>query len=87
MTCQVTRAGWRASVGTQWVHLPEKFGNWRGVYNRLRMWAVSGSSEAGQRPPRPADKATAEPRCRTSPESICDTGRNMPRHRKADSSG
>ncbi|MFD0149505.1 transposase [Streptomyces sp. NPDC055721] len=23
---------------TQWVHLPEKYGNWRGVYNRLRMW-------------------------------------------------
>ncbi|MGW1617298.1 transposase, partial [Streptomyces sp. NPDC002285] len=23
-------------TGTQWVHLPEKFGNWPGVYNRLR---------------------------------------------------
>lgn len=20
--------------GTQWVHLPERYGNWRGVYNR-----------------------------------------------------
>ncbi|MGO4421435.1 transposase, partial [Streptomyces sp. MCAF7] len=20
-------------TGTQWVHLPEKYGNWRGVYN------------------------------------------------------
>ncbi|WP_376765463.1 IS5 family transposase [Streptomyces sp. KhCrAH-43] len=29
--------------GAQWVHLPEKFGNWRGVYNRLRMWAVDGT--------------------------------------------
>ncbi|MFD4344557.1 IS5 family transposase [Streptomyces coelicoflavus] len=31
--------------GTQWVHLPEKYGNWRGVYNRLRMWAVDGTWE------------------------------------------
>ncbi|MFC9627897.1 transposase [Streptomyces mirabilis] len=23
-------------TGTQWVHLPDKCGNWRGVYNRLR---------------------------------------------------
>ncbi|MEV7063230.1 IS5 family transposase [Streptomyces collinus] len=27
-------------AGTQWVNLPEKCGHWRGVYNRLRMWAV-----------------------------------------------
>ncbi|MFE9315670.1 IS5 family transposase [Streptomyces albidoflavus] len=27
-------------TGTQWVHLPEGYGNWSGVYNRLRMWAV-----------------------------------------------
>ena len=26
-------------TGTQWVHLLEKYANWRGVYNRLRMWA------------------------------------------------
>ena len=31
--------------GTQWVHLPEKYGNGRGVYNRLRMWAVDGTWE------------------------------------------
>ncbi|MFF8030302.1 MULTISPECIES: transposase [unclassified Streptomyces] len=31
-------------TGTQWVHLPEKYGNWRGVYNRLRMWAGAPSS-------------------------------------------
>ncbi|MEU1304652.1 transposase, partial [Streptomyces shenzhenensis] len=30
-------------TGTQWVHLPERYGNWRGVYNRLRMWAVDGT--------------------------------------------
>ncbi|MFE2963691.1 hypothetical protein ACFXKC_08365 [Streptomyces sp. NPDC059340] len=27
----------------QWVHLPEKYGNGRGVYNRLRMWLVEGT--------------------------------------------
>ncbi|MEV8597189.1 IS5 family transposase [Streptomyces sp. NPDC052012] len=32
-------------TGTQWVHLPEKYGNSRGVYNRLRMWAVDGTWE------------------------------------------
>ncbi|UPZ34555.1 IS5 family transposase [Streptomyces sp. LRE541] len=32
-------------TGTQWVHLPEKYGNWRGVYSRLRMWAVDGTWE------------------------------------------
>ncbi|MEU9794776.1 IS5 family transposase [Streptomyces sparsogenes] len=31
--------------GSQWVHLPEKYGNWRGVYNRLRMWALDGTWE------------------------------------------
>ncbi|MGV4988526.1 IS5 family transposase, partial [Streptomyces sp. NRAIS3] len=32
-------------TGTQWIHLPEKYGNWRGVYNRLRMWAFDGTWE------------------------------------------
>lgn len=32
-------------TGTQWVHLPEKYGNWRDVYNRLRMWALDGTWE------------------------------------------
>jgi transposase len=32
-------------TGTQGVHLPEKYGNWRGVCNRLRMWAVDGTWE------------------------------------------
>lgn len=27
------------------MHLPERYGNWRGVYNRLRMWAVDGTWE------------------------------------------
>lgn len=28
-----------------WVHLPERYGNWRGVYSQLRMWAVDGTWE------------------------------------------
>jgi len=32
-------------TGTQWVHLPEKYGNWRGIYNRLLMWSVDGTWE------------------------------------------
>ncbi|MCR8576004.1 transposase [Streptomyces sp. Isolate_219] len=32
-------------TGTQWVHLPEKYGNRRGVYNRLRIWALDGTWE------------------------------------------
>jgi transposase len=36
---------WKFQTGSQWVHLPEKYGNWRGVYNRLRMWAVDGACE------------------------------------------
>ncbi|MFF4999646.1 IS5 family transposase [Streptomyces sp. NPDC000656] len=36
---------WKFQTGSQWVYLPEKYGNWRGVYNRLRMWAVDGTWE------------------------------------------
>ncbi|WP_413252929.1 IS5 family transposase [Streptomyces brevispora] len=32
-------------TGSQWVHLPERYGNGRGVCNRLRMWAVDGTWE------------------------------------------
>lgn len=32
-------------TGSQWVHLPERYGNWRGVYNRLRIWAADGTWE------------------------------------------
>lgn len=32
-------------TGSQWVHLPERYGNGWGVYNRLRMWAVDGTWE------------------------------------------
>ncbi|WP_435805385.1 IS5 family transposase [Streptomyces hirsutus] len=36
---------WKFQTGSQGVHLPEKYGNWRGVYNRLRMWAIDGTWE------------------------------------------
>ncbi|WP_436840477.1 IS5 family transposase [Streptomyces flavofungini] len=36
---------WKFQTGSQWVHLPERYGNWRGVYNRLRMWARDGTWE------------------------------------------
>ncbi|MEV5433235.1 transposase [Streptomyces sp. NPDC052701] len=32
-------------TGTQWVRLPEEHGTWRGVHDRLRMWAVDGTWE------------------------------------------
>ncbi|WUF51282.1 IS5 family transposase [Streptomyces sp. NBC_00483] len=32
-------------TGTPWMCLPERYGNWRGVYNRLRMWAIDGTWE------------------------------------------
>lgn len=36
---------WKFQTGSQWVHLPERYGNWRGVYSRLRMWAADGTWE------------------------------------------
>ncbi|MGY3334095.1 transposase [Streptomyces filamentosus] len=36
---------WKFQSGSQWIHLPEKYGNWRGVYNRLRIWAIDGTWE------------------------------------------
>ncbi|MFI0506916.1 transposase [Streptomyces albogriseolus] len=42
---RIDAIAFKFQTGTQWVHLPEKDGNWRGVYNRLRMWAVDGTWE------------------------------------------
>lgn len=27
------------------MHVPEKYGNWRGVYNRLRTWVIDGTGK------------------------------------------
>ncbi|MFE1176791.1 transposase [Streptomyces sp. NPDC058773] len=46
-------------TGTQWVHLPEKYGNWRGVYNRLRRWARPSGSRASPCSPNAQARPTA----------------------------
>ncbi|WP_405632416.1 IS5 family transposase [Streptomyces sp. NBC_01174] len=57
---------WKFQTGSQWIHLPEKYGNWRGVYNRLRMWAVDGTWErvftALSRRPTPTTTSTGPSR-------------------------
>ncbi|MFD7631119.1 transposase [Streptomyces sp. NPDC059851] len=30
-------------TGTPWMDLPERFGSWQGVHNRLRAWAADGT--------------------------------------------
>ncbi|MFJ9420261.1 transposase [Streptomyces sp. NPDC101227] len=32
-------------TGTPWIDLPEHFGSWEGVHNRLREWAADGTGE------------------------------------------
>jgi transposase len=36
---------WGFQTESQWIHLPERYGNWLGVYNRLRMRAADGTWE------------------------------------------
>nr|WP_245684461.1 IS5 family transposase [Streptomyces roseoverticillatus] len=36
---------WKFQTGSQWVHLPEKYGSWKGAYTRLRNWAIDGTWE------------------------------------------
>ncbi|GGW68842.1 hypothetical protein GCM10010381_62210 [Streptomyces xantholiticus] len=61
---------WKFQTGSQWMHLPENYGDWRGVYNRVRMWAVDGRWErvcgatkrvTGPRPASPATMPSAAP--------------------------
>ena len=35
----VDAAMFRANTGIQWRDLPERFGNWKSIYNRFRNWA------------------------------------------------
>ncbi|WP_366934563.1 transposase [Corallococcus exiguus] len=30
---------WRVKTGAQWRDLPDRFGNWKTVYNRFHRWA------------------------------------------------
>jgi transposase len=36
---------WKFQTGSQWVHLPVEYGSWKGVYTRLRNWAIDGTWE------------------------------------------
>ncbi|GAA0499959.1 IS5 family transposase [Streptomyces stramineus] len=36
---------WKFQTGSQWVHLPEKYGSWKGAYTRLRNWTIDGTWE------------------------------------------
>jgi putative transposase len=36
---------WRVRTGVQWRDLPERFGNWKTVYNRFHRWAQTGRWE------------------------------------------
>ncbi|WP_159073595.1 IS5 family transposase [Streptomyces sp. RTd22] len=35
----------KCRTGTPWMDLPERFGSWKGVHNRLRKWAADGTWE------------------------------------------
>lgn len=43
------RVAFKFRAGTRCVRLPERYGNWQGIYNRLRMWAIGGSWERSSR--------------------------------------
>ncbi|MET4922485.1 IS5 family transposase [Streptomyces sp. PSRA5] len=36
---------WKFQTGSQCIHLPEKYGSWKGAYTRLRNWAIDGTWE------------------------------------------
>lgn len=38
---------WKFQTGSQWVHLPERYGSRKGAYTRLRNWAIDGTWERG----------------------------------------
>jgi transposase len=44
--CQVIDAiAWKFQTGSQWIQLPREYGSWKGVYTRLRNWAIDGTWE------------------------------------------
>ncbi|MFF2366774.1 transposase [Streptomyces sp. NPDC058122] len=51
---------WKFQTGSQWIHLPREYGSWKGVYTRLRNWAIDGTWSTSSLPcsPRPTPKAT-----------------------------
>ena len=37
---------WKLATGAPWRDLPERYGNWKSVYERYRRWAADGTSDA-----------------------------------------
>ncbi|RVT90134.1 transposase [Sphingomonas crocodyli] len=37
---------WMARTGSQWRHLPDDYGNWKGVFWRYRRWGATGVFDA-----------------------------------------
>ena len=36
---------WKYRTGSPWPDLPEQYGSWKGMYTRLRNWAIDGTWE------------------------------------------
>ncbi|NBE49900.1 transposase [Streptomyces boluensis] len=58
-------------TGCPWMDLPEEFGSWKGVHNRLRKWAADGSFSAGSLMsyPEPAWWQVHHSACNPSPDA------------------
>ncbi|MYU48405.1 transposase [Streptomyces sp. SID7803] len=75
-------------TGTPWTDLPEKYGSWKGVHNRLRNWAIDGTWKRVFTgcSPSPTPKATWSGLLRSTPRSCAPTStppvpaRRPPRH-------
>ena len=39
----VDAIAWKYRTGLPWMDMPEHFGSWKGVYTRLRNWAIDGT--------------------------------------------
>lgn len=37
---------WKLATGAPWRDLPERYGNWKTVYERYRRWAADGTFDA-----------------------------------------
>lgn len=39
----IDAVAWKYRTGLPWTDMPEQFGSWKGVYTRLRNWAIDGT--------------------------------------------
>ncbi|MFD5793550.1 transposase [Streptomyces diastatochromogenes] len=60
-------------TGSQWVHLPEQYGSWKGVYTRLRNWAIDGTWERVFTAGLPDDEQPAPVRADRAPGRVSRT--------------